>query len=485
LKNNKSSLFSRLLLSIISGVLFVFAFPPFDIWQIAFFALIPLLAAGKEDDWQNFFIGLIAGICFYSISFFWLYRLAGPVYLLLTLYLSIYWGIFLYLVFALPERGRIFTAGFLWFLLEIIVSYLLTGFPWLLAGLSQWNNPYLIKIAGIFGIYGLSFLVILCNFTLFYSFRKRYLVSFFISVILFTAVILYTPATFVSVSEDTGASLRIMVAQPNISATERNPYKNIEKIKGLTLEYLKKEDVDIIIWPEGIYPDIITRNTNLIKDLKEFSKRYRAGLILGTFTEDNYGIYNSAVLIEGDEVQVYNKTHLVPYGEFIPGGRLKIISNTFQRIAGYIPYLKEGREVVPLTFKERKIGALICFENIFPEISRHLIEEGAEVFIVITNDSWFGNSAGPYQHFAHNCIRAVETGRYFIQSSLTGISGIISPDGTVKNLIKSNGKTIFVDGVISYSVPLTKVETPYSKTGNMPLFILSVIFTGAAICRKR
>ncbi|MCM8762551.1 MAG: apolipoprotein N-acyltransferase [Candidatus Omnitrophica bacterium] len=480
MKNKRSGLSFRFFLSIMSGILFVFAFPPFDIWQLAFLSLVPLLMAAKEDDGKNFFLGVISGFLFYSISFSWLYRLAGPIYFLIALYLSIYWGIFLYLIFGLPERGRIFTAGAVWFLLEIIVSYLLTGFPWLLLGLSQWKNPYLIKMAGMTGIYGLSFLVILGNFTILYSFRKRYLLSWIISLAVFAAVIFFPLSSFSSLHY--GENLKIMVVQPNIDTLNRSSVKDIEKIKAITLEYIRKEKVDIIIWPEGIYPDIIT--SDIIDDLKKFTLQLNTGLILGTFTEQDGKMYNSAILIEGEDIQIYNKTHLVPYGEFIPGGRMKAINRIFERMAGYIPHLKRGSELTPFSFRDKKIGVLVCFENIFPEITATLTEEDAGVFIVITNDGWFGNSSGPYQHFAHNSIRAVETGRYFVQSSLTGISGVVSPDGTVEDIVNSDGNFLFVDGVSVCNIPMIKGKTFYSSFGDIPLFILSVLITGVAICKK-
>lgn len=480
MKNKKGYLFFRLLLSLISGFLFIFAFPPYNIWQIAFFSLVPLIAIGEENDGKNFVYGLIGGFVFYSASFFWLVRVAGPVYLLLALYLSIYWGIFLYLVFALPEKGRIFTAGFLWVLIEIIISHLLTGFPWLLAGLSQWNNPYLLKVASFTGIYGLSFLVITGNFTVFYSFRKKHFLSWCISLLIFIGVIFSTPSTS---SINVNEKLNVLIVQPNIDSTEsQNPLQNISKIKDITSEYLKRSRADIVIWPESTYPEIVS--PDIIDDLKNFAAEYNTYIILGTFTGSEDEMYNSAVMIGKDSVQIYNKTHLVPYGEFIPGGRLKIISSLFEKLAGYTPYVKRGKEPGFFFLQDKKIGILICFENIFPEIASKVVKGGAEVLVVITNDSWFGNSAGPYQHFAHNTIRAVETGRYFIQSSLSGISGIISPDGSVIT-IKDNGKEIFVEGIISYSVPLLKEKTYYSIAGDLPLFILSVIFTGAILCRKK
>ncbi|MCX8082157.1 MAG: apolipoprotein N-acyltransferase [bacterium] len=482
---NKSTGFSlRLILSLTSGILFIFAFPPFNLWQIAFFSLIPLLIASREKDSKNFLIGLIGGFTFYSISFFWLYKLAGPVYLFLALYLSIYWGLFLYLIFVLPATGRIFTAGALWFFLEIIISYLLTGFPWLLAGLSQWNNSYLIKLAGIFGIYGLSFIVISGNFTIFYSFQKRHFVSWSISVIIFVTLFFSHFPQSLS-TKNKGETLKVMVVQPNIDSFHRNPEKDIEKAKTMTIEYLKKEKVDVIVWPEGIYPDIIIQNIDIINDLKKITKKYNVGIILGTFTGNDKEIFNSALLIEGENIQIYNKTHLVPYGEFIPGGRMKVITRIFEKMAGYIPYIKQGSELVPLSFRDRKIGVLICFENIFPYITATLTENEAELFVVITNDGWSKISTGPYQHFIHNPIRAVETGRYFIQSSLTGISGIISKNGSVENILSRSGSYLFIDGVIIQNIPVVQGKTLYSSFRDIPLFVLSVLITGLSICRKK
>ncbi|MDD3725982.1 MAG: apolipoprotein N-acyltransferase [Candidatus Ratteibacteria bacterium] len=480
MKDRKSGLLLRFLLSIAGGILFIFAFPPFNIWGFAFFSFIPLLIAGKENDSKNFLFGLIAGFVFYSASFSWLYRLAGPIYLLLALYLSFYWGLFLYLVFAIHKRGRIFIAGFVWFLMEIIITHLLTGFPWLLAGLSQWNNPYLLKTASFTGIYGLSFLVIIGNFTLFYSFRKQQVVSWCISIVLF-AILVFSPL-FTPFKNNYEECLNVLIVQPNIDSTEsHSPSKNIEKVKTLTTESIKEGYVDIVIWPEGIYPDIIT--PDIIDDLKNFARQFNVGLIFGTFTGDDKKIYNSAVIIENERVQVYNKTHLVPYGEFVPCGKCRIIRDLFEKIAGYTPYVERGKKIVPLYFKDKKLGILICFENIFPEIVQSFVEKEVDMFIVITNDSWFGNSSGPYQHFAHNSIRAVESGRYFVQSSLTGISGIVSPDGTV-NIVKRYGKHLFVEGIMLYNVPLIKGKTYYSMVGDLPLFILSVIFIGAILCRK-
>jgi len=409
--DRKKSLFFSLILSIAGGIILSYAFPPFNRWPLAFFALAPLLYAAAGNSLKNFFFGTTAGFSFYAFSFAWLYNAAGPVYLLLALYLSLFWGLFLCLVFALPEKGRIFTAASLWFLLEIKDSTLLTGFPWLLLGLAQWNNPAVLKIAGLSGIYGISFLVVLANFAVFYSFRKRHLLSWFAVIVILAAGFLLPAGIFYGKTNRTG-TLSVMVVQPNLNSAEgRSIYSDLNNTGLLTMEHLKDKKPDIVIWPESIFPDDIGAEPEIIEGLKALAEEHGFSIILGTFTSTGGDFYNSALFVDGDKIQVYRKNHLVPYGEFILGGRFRIIRNIFEKIAGYVPEGKNGSGLAVFTAKGAGVAPLICFENIFPEMTRSLSAEGAEVFAVITNDSWFGMSAGPYQHFAHNALRAAESGR--------------------------------------------------------------------------
>jgi apolipoprotein N-acyltransferase len=486
LKTNRKSLFLRLFLSILSGIILCFAFPPSVRWQVAFFALLPLLLSAEDNSGKNFLFGITGGFFFYAITLSWLYNVAGPIYLLLALYLSIYWGVFLYLTFALPEKGRIFTGAFLWFLLEIIMTNLITGFPWLSLGLSQWQNFRMLKVAGLFGMYGISALVILGNLTLFYAFRKRYIASLIVSIVVFAAVFLLPSELFYKDKEGKG-TLNVMIVQPNVDASkEQSPYAALDALEFLTVDNLKDRNPDVIIWPEGSFPDNIEKYKDVYEGLRELTGKYNTALIMGTFTSAENEIYNSSLLIEKDRVQIYNKNHLVPYGEFIIGRNNRFIRETFERMAGYIPTTKHGKGLKVFTVRDEwKIAPLICFENIFPCISRDFVQAGAEVFVVITNDSWFDRSAGPHQHFAHNVIRAAETGRYFVQGSLTGISGVVSPEGEIKKTVCRNGEELFVEGVLFQNIPLISQKTLYSQTGDIPLFLISVISIGVILCRRK
>jgi len=485
--DRRKNLFFSLSCSIATGIILSFAFPPSATWQIAFLAMIPLLISAGEDSWRNLLSGITAGFVFYVIVLSWLYNVAGPIYLLLALYLSVYWGVFLYLVFALPEKGRIFTAAFVWCLLEIIMSGLLTGFPWLLLGVSQWQNGRILKIAGLCGTYGISFVIVLVNLTVFYAFRKRYVVSFFVSAIVLIGIC-FLPGQAVYHRISSTGSLNIMVIQPDIDASiEENPYTTLKVVEAVMFENMEKDRrPDIVIWPEGSFPDNIDEYSDVLDGLKTLCKENDFRLILGTFTGTEKAVYNSSLLVGGDSIQVYRKNRLVPYGEFILGGRCRVIRNIYEKIAEYIPVTIPGRELTLFTLGgNKKIAPLICFENVFPDMAGGYVREGGELFVVITNDSWFGRSAGPCQHFAHNALRAAETGRYFVQGSLSGISGVVSPAGVVENTIRQNGEELFVKGALYAAVPLVCGETFYSQTGDIPLFILSVIFTGVILCRHR
>jgi len=472
----------RLFFCSLSGFILSLAFPPFGFSQVAFIGFIPMLASARENRGDNFFFGIFTGLIFYSFSFFWLYKLAGFIYLLLALYLSIYWGIFLYTLYKLPPKGRIFLGAFIWFFLEIIVSNLITGFPWLLLGLSQWQEFFLLKTARLCGIYGISFLVILANLTFVNIFKKKYFYSSVVAILIFVAIFLITPEKFYK-AKPVG-EINVMVVQPNIiSENNVEPEQVLYLLKEMTLSNLEKEGATLVVWPEGSFSDVLEKYPALVNDIKLLCNKYSLYILMGAFSTDDTNIYNSALLFGEDELQVYNKNHLAPYGEFILGGRYSFVRNVFEKVAGYTPYITPGNELKLFSLNGHKIAPLVCFENIFPDMTRELNIKGAQVFLVITNDSWFGKSAGPYQHFAHNVMRATESGKYFIQASLTGVSGVISPEGKIVETIESDGKRIFVPGTLSFKAPLKEGKTFYSRFGEVPLFLVGIFFIGMILCR--
>lgn len=466
---------------ILSPVLLYFSFPPFKFWYFALFSFIPVFLICKNNSFLHFFYGLLSGLVFYSLSLYWLKSVAGQIYLLLCFYLSIYWAIFLYLVFSFDIKKIIFLGGCIWVFLEIIVSNFLTGFPWLLLGLSQYCNPYILKIAKFTGIYGISFLVIAFNLFLFTLIKKNFSLQnlFFILFLIFLFLIYKLPERKIS-----KGNLNILLIQPNIIPSEISTIENKEILISFLNKNLKDKKIDIIVLPEGVFQDNLFENKDLIEKLKKISIQNECSILFGSFTGLDRNIYNSGVFIKGKKLDVYNKIKLVPYGEFILGERFKFIKNTFLKIAGYQPYLKKGDEFKVFEYKNFNFSVLICYENVFSEFVNNFLKNGADFFIVITNDSWFGKSIGPYQHFYHNVFRGIETGRYFLQSALTGVTGIVNPEGKIEKILENRGEKLFIEGSLFYSLPVFYYETFYSKYGLYPFILFCLIITGIMICKN-
>jgi apolipoprotein N-acyltransferase len=470
-------------LCILSGILFSLAFPPYNLWLLAYVAFFPLLLTAEENNRQNFLLGFICGLTFYSISLFWLISVAGFIYILLPVYLSLFWGIFLYMVFSLSRRGRIFLAACIWFLLEIIIANFLTGFPWLSLGLSQWNNPPVAETARFFGIYGISFILILSNFTVFYAFKRKNLFSSCLAVV-FLCSVLYA-AVHIRPADTITGRINILMLQLGLPVNGNNVEERINRLIELTQENITA-DTELVIWPESSFSANITDYNDLLHRLENFTHKTGTALILGAITGKENENFNSALFIKNGKTDIYNKRHLVPYGEFIPGGRVGVIRDIYRKLAGdYLPSLKKGENPVAFKLGKAKIHPLICFENVFPYLLRDYEGEDPCMFVVITNDSWFGETAGPYQHFAHNVLRAAESGKYLVQVALSGISGVVSPHGNVVETINRQGKQLFISGFLRTKVPVTKEKTFYAQVGDKPLFIFSLILSGVLLCRRK
>lgn len=357
------------------------------------------------------------------------------------------------------------------------MSNLLTGFPWLILGLSQYKNPFILKIARFTGIYGISFIIIGTNLFLYTILSKNFSYQ---NTLFFLFLLILLSISRIPQEKKFKGSLNILLIQPNFLPSQINLDENKDMIIKTLEKNLKGKKVDIVIFPEGSYKENIFENRELIEKLKVISNKNKCGIIIGTFIRENGNSYNSSVFINGKKVEIYRKIKLVPYGEFILGERFKFVRDIFLKIAGYKPDLKSGDEFKVFEFKNLRFSTIICYENVFSEFTEKFLKNGADFFVVITNDSWFGKSIGPYQHFYHNVLRSIETGRYFLQASLTGISGIINPDGEIEKIAEK----LFTSDFLYQNLPIYTYETFYSKYGIFPFFLFSLILTGILLCKS-
>ena len=484
-----------LILALSSGLLSVPAFPPLNLYPVGFIALVPLLASlqGKQLK-AAFYLGMVSGFVYFLGTVYWVshsMHVYGYVPVLITLfavvvlcmYLALYAGIFALLFRYLGQTSRVpasIVAPLLWVSLEFLRTYALTGLPWSLLGYTQYTFLTLIQVADITGIYGISFLLVAVNGMLFdiIFYRReqtrkppgaRWAMA---SSIVFTATIIIFALLYGVVKlnvEENRQRIRASVIQGNIPQDKKwdrgFQHNVIQRHKELTKE-ANAGNPDLIVWPESALPFIFGNDKVLTGDIVDFQKQLGSYLLFGSVirrgaNQENSGLANSAVLLspEGDVLSIYDKIHLVPFGEYVPLRKLlPFVEKMVVAVGDFVP----GKEYVVMNTPFANIGNLICYEIIFPGLVREFVDRGANVLVTITNDAWFGRTSAPYQHFSMAVFRAVENRVPVIRSANTGISGFIDPRGRIVN--KSE---IFVEASLTDAVPLGKDKSMYTKVGDV------------------
>jgi apolipoprotein N-acyltransferase len=501
---NRKTLF----LSLISGALLFLSFPKFNFGFLAWISLVPLLVAFKEKrPYDAFRIGLITGLIYnigiiYWIAFVVVHYGHLPLYLgiivmfLLAFYLSLYMAVFSAGVVFSKKAGfpEIISAPVLFTCLEYAKSHLFTGFPWENLACSQYKIIPLIQIADVTGIYGITFLVVLINCVV-YDFiisKKKMLPELIAVSVVILAVFVY--GTFrVNTVEGVLENIEptnVLLVQGNIDQSLKWDLKyrrdTLETYKDLSSASLT-EKTKLLVWPETAAPLFFQNVDDEHREILDMAKKADSYFLFGSpsfgWNNEKRVFMNSAYLVspKGDISGRYDKTHLVPFGEYVPLSRwLFFIDKMVEGVGDFAA----GKEVFPLSMGDNKLGVLICYEGIFPEISRKYKKNGAELLVSITNDAWFGRTSAPYQHMTMTVFRAVENRLYVIRAANTGISSIISPTGEI---LSETG--LFERATLRGSVRFMRLNTIYSVYGDIFVYMCYVsllfIFATLLIRRKR
>lgn len=491
------------ILPVISALLLILAYPKFDLKFLAWVAFVPLFfSLENKNPKQRFIIGYLFGFIFFSGILYWLINVSVPGAIVLIIILSCAPAMFclytpsgiVYDILAIPS---------LWVLTEFLRSHIFTGFPWVMLGYSQYLNLPIIQIADITGVYGVSFLIVLVNFAI-YSVIRKFKKRFIHIVIALCGLILtFFYGSYRLQEGYLGVPLEISVIQGNIpQGMKWDPqYKRLilDTYERLTLQ-AKKENADLIIWPETAIPGFFEGDGYLYTRITDLAKIIDTPLLVGAIRETDSRLHNSAYLIseDGKVLKVYNKIHLVPFGEYIP-------------LEKYIPWLRNfidkpigdfdfGDEYTLFRIKaERKgyinesivkdirfynFGVLICFEDIFPYLARNFVKSGAEFMVNITNDAWFGKTSAPYQHLEASVFRAVENRVPVIRSANTGISCFIDQKGRIISFVKVDGEKTFVEGYKQARIVPSYRRTLYTLWGDIFVSISCVIFITALAIKR-
>jgi apolipoprotein N-acyltransferase len=456
-------------LAVISGLALAAAFPKLDLNLLAWLAFVPLLYAIEgERPARVFRYGWLQGFACYLGSLYWIeitlhdfaqlpVVIAVLPLILLAAILALYSGAVFCATRFVSTRLRIpevVVLPIVWTAVEWIRTYFPIGFPWNLLGYTAYRQLDLIQFAEFTGVYGVSALIIFFNavvyVVLFHAATRRVqAVSLGAVTALIAAAMLFGSYRIESVRlEQPAGSIKIAMVQGDIPQSVKWDPKFLEASFAVYLaqsEAAATRGADLIVWPEAAaafffqlddhYPEDFAADAAYRARLLQFAADLGRPILFGApalgVVDNQVGSYNRAYLISasGKVEAWYDKIQLVPFGEYVP----------FRGVLGYFVnrVVKGFGDMIPGTVRtvfevnRAKMGVLICYESVFPDLSRRAVKSGARILLNITNDAWYGESSAPYQLLAMSAVRSVENKVPVVRVANTGISALIEPSGEI------------------------------------------------------
>ena len=462
-----------------TALLYVVAFPPFNLAEAAYIFAVPLLGYSLVRPSMVAYGAAVFGSSWLSwiVLIWWLRHVTFFGMLLLTLILGLFTAVW-YLAAgkvlpAMLERslglrlaGMAGLAGS-WVLLEFLRGVLFTGFPWLPLAASQWNRSALLQIISYTGQYGASFVLIFFNLGCVIYIRhlvqrragaewwERICWEFYTSLFLLLGVVAFMlwPGFF---QPDRQQLFRVAIVQPYVNQPEKWDPASAERIMN-TLErqtlLLHSLGSDLIVWPESVTPWPIRGDERMRTWTEDLAARLGQPILMGNMAVEGKFWYNIVCLVSpvlGLIEPYYAKRKLVPFGEYVPLGKwLPFVRKVVPIEGDFAP--GKGAPTIPLKVGDRtlRVGALICYEDVFPHLALESVRSGADFLFVATNDAWYGEEGAAHQHAAHSVLRAVETRRPVLRSGNAGWSGWIDEYGNIRQLlVDSRGSIYFRGGAV-------------------------------------
>ena len=484
----------KFFLPFVTALLFSVSFAPFhpSLRFLIFLAFIPFLYTILRCKRKVFLVGFVFGLLSNAGIFWWISMmylegvsrilLASGV-ILLVFYLSMYWGLAALLISRMKRFSltiAIFIFPFFWISFEFLRSLSSQlGFTWGSVGYSLSVYPSMIQIASVTGISGISFLVLFYNSLIYWSITqkqwKRGVIG--LSIFFLLLILQMSSGNYVISKADNGEVVKVSLIQANILPDikrENEVEERISTLRSMTLDAGSRGS-ELIVWAETSVPCYYRENSDCIRRIKNIVKEVGIPVVAGA-PEYVYAhkrrtarLYNSAFLISGDGETSgkYRKIYLVQFGEHLP------FDNTFPALRkvnlGQGNY-SQGEEFTVLSQGRLKFSVLICFESAYPRLVRKFVKNGAELLVNITEDAWFGQTAGPYQHAEMAIVRAVENRTSVTRCGNSGISMLVDPYGRV---LKSS--KIFERTIIEGEVPLRQETSFYTKFGDLFAWLIVAV----------
>jgi apolipoprotein N-acyltransferase len=508
------------LLVLLSAGLQILVFPLPNLYVLGWLAITPLVVALLRarppetlqiragikllpaKPLQAFLMAYVCGILWYAGTCYWIYSVmrqyggvntpaALGLLILFCMYLAIYHGVFGLLISLLAgnthfSRRALLLSPVVWVAVELARTRI-TGFPWDLLGISQVDNIPLTRIATVTGVYGLSFEIMVVNAAFAAAFlvprdkrRKLLLAALGAAVILQSGRLIPAPA----IPADRTATL----VQANVPILEGADWT--KEYFNSTLQDLSRISVNgqnsshFIVWPESPAP-FYTTDPLFRGAISNLARQANSWVLTGSIGVQNATaspggateIYNSAALVNpaGEWTARYDKTHLVPFGEYVPFKRVFAFAGGLTKEVGDF---SPGTSRAPLDAGGMKIGVFICYESIFPDEVRQSATQGAQVFVNISNDGWYGDSGAYAQHLKQARMRAVENARWLLRDTNTGVTASIDPYGRVVASVPRKIRT-----ALDAPYALSNETTFYTRHGDWFAYACAIICLAALFAR--
>jgi len=488
----------RIALALLSSLILILSFPKFNLEFLSWFALVPLFLAIRSLRLKSvLLLCFLSGICFFMGVFYWINLVTGFTlfhFFIIMTYLALYFVVFGLLITFVSKNTKlpfIITSPVLWVSSEYLRSHAgFMGLPLALLGHTQYLNLPILQIASYTGAYGISFIIVLANSAVadllshwidskqkkqrvFLRYNPVYgvLAAFLFISVVWVAGWKSLPSSL------SGKSFTVAVVQGNISQEikwNREYRKQIlSRYEDLSKVAVKSKP-HLVAWPETSTPGFILKDIDLLRYMVSITRRFQTYFLVGSAEYPKFGDKfvkknrsgNTALFFspEGKILGQYVKIRLLPFGEYVPYEGIVpwpefIVSRkTNFHVAGTEPSLfaVDGSE----------FSTLICWEILFPELTRAAVKKGAGFVVNISNEAWFGESAFPYQFLTTCVFRAVENRVNLVRATNTGISCFIDPYGRITSRITNGGKDIFVEGTLTGEIFLSPPGTFYTRYGD-------------------
>lgn len=484
----------------IAACLFKLSYPRLSYSLLAWLALAPFVWAifSLRSFWGTIFYSWFAGTVIYAALYHWVYttclqggelgvELSIAAWLGLSALMALQFVIFGGSCYCLKRLGGFFplVTAITWVALEwgheMLATYVL-GFPWFTLAYSQWNIPAVLQIVSVTGAAGLSFLVAFVGLSIGYAFVTPSLPKSIWQMLLAACVFLFSYGGghwyLEHLQPHSLLRLRAAVMQPNIDQYKKwTPEFEAEIHDTLNQmnAQLTGQNIMLTVWPESVTPGPVQEKP--YEDwLTAIAQETGSWQLVGTNREEGTHQYVSAFLLnsQGQTAGMYDKIHLVPFGETIP------FENTVRRLLPNVKVLGELGSFSPGAWKQPLLqldqvlfGSTICYESVFSHLWKEQARAGARFFVNITNDAWFFNTDAPYQHLAVSVLRATEMRRPVLRAANTGISAIISSSGEILSRAELNTRAILQAEIM---LPLALDVSFYARWGEWFAWLCALLY---------